>query len=233
MGLDPFIGPNTVPGPILTNMTGWWKADAITGVADAASLASWLDSSGNSRTLTSSGVNEPTYYKTTSAKLINGLPAVWFTAANPSFMIFSGWPGNAQPYTHYVVLLATTPANAQTMLSSENGGTEQEALFLQTSTYKQYAGGTSLAGGTTGSVAHLVTGVFTGASSVLYVDGTQVATGSPGTNSEGSTALYLGSNQGSSNFDGALPETILYKVAHNSTQVGTNHSYLSAKWGTP
>jgi hypothetical protein len=36
-------------------LTGWWKADAITGIEDGGLIATWTDSSGNSRDLAQSG----------------------------------------------------------------------------------------------------------------------------------------------------------------------------------
>jgi hypothetical protein len=65
----------------VSGYSAWYDASQITSVADGASLASWSDLSGNGNTMAATGTAEPTYYKTTSAKLVNGLPAVWFNGS--------------------------------------------------------------------------------------------------------------------------------------------------------
>lgn len=70
-----------MPSPI-----GWFKADAITGLANGASVANWNDSSGHSNNASNSTLaQQPTYV--TGA--MNGLPVVRFNAANSKYLAFN------------------------------------------------------------------------------------------------------------------------------------------------
>lgn len=57
--------------PALTNISGWWKADAITGVADGGNITSWPDSSGNGRHMPATATRP-----TLLVNGINGKPSV-------------------------------------------------------------------------------------------------------------------------------------------------------------
>src|SRR5438105_1853536 len=62
----------------------WLDAMQISGVADAVVLDEWPDMSGLGQHAASGQAGgsavRPIYYKTNSAKLVNGLPAVWFAS---------------------------------------------------------------------------------------------------------------------------------------------------------
>lgn len=55
---------------------GWWKADAITGLGDGDSVASWTDSSGSGNAMLQAGANKPVY----KVSIVNGLPVVRFAS---------------------------------------------------------------------------------------------------------------------------------------------------------
>lgn len=67
---------------IVSGLKAWFKADSITGLADAASVTTWADSSGNSNDVTTG--NASPIYKTNQA---NGLPIVRFTRASTQNLI--------------------------------------------------------------------------------------------------------------------------------------------------
>jgi hypothetical protein len=60
-------------------MQGWYRADAITGLADGAAVASWPDSTANARTLSQATADYRPLYK---VSIQNGRPAVRFDGSN-------------------------------------------------------------------------------------------------------------------------------------------------------
>lgn len=70
------VYPALTPDDV-SNLAGWWKADAIDGLADGDPVASWVDSSGANNPFTEA-TNKPTY----QTSELNGLPIVRFDATN-------------------------------------------------------------------------------------------------------------------------------------------------------
>jgi hypothetical protein len=66
-------------------LAAWFKADAIIGVPDGASVATWPDSSGNGNDATQPVPSQQPAYVTAA---INGRPAVHFNAAATNFLAF-------------------------------------------------------------------------------------------------------------------------------------------------
>lgn len=73
----------TIPIPVPPSPVAWLKADAITGLANGAAVATWTDASGNGFNATqNTSTRRPTYL--TGA--INGLPVVRFNASNTNYL---------------------------------------------------------------------------------------------------------------------------------------------------
>jgi len=95
----------------ISNLHAWLKADAITGTADGAALATWEDSgSGNRDGLQATAANQPTYV----ASSINSKPAVQ-GAANKYMAIQSALPTSN---TLFLVFKTTTQAAANPIFST-------------------------------------------------------------------------------------------------------------------
>jgi concanavalin A-like lectin/glucanase superfamily protein len=216
--------------PPVAGYIAWWDATAITGVADAAALSSWTDSSGNGHTLTSTF--NPTYYKTTSAKLVNGLPAVWFNGSNTSMTATVS--SQVQPVTLIAVVSGATSLSSGPCLIATNAGSGD--ILAATNTVWFYNAGNGVVGGgpTPNSGTHQVAGVFNhaGASS-LTVDGSTSTTADPGAIAPGPNCTIGATGGGGGFLNGALCEIIYYPFALSSTDIGSVASYLSPKWGTP
>ena len=74
----------TPPAPVPV-LTAWFKANAISGVANGGPVASWIDASGKGNHATQGSVSlQPTLV--TGA--INGLPVVRFNATNQTYLAF-------------------------------------------------------------------------------------------------------------------------------------------------
>lgn len=75
----PFDVATADPDQISVAPSAWFKADAITGLANGAAVTSWLDSSGNSKTATQATANQKPLYVTGA---LNSLPVVRFDGFN-------------------------------------------------------------------------------------------------------------------------------------------------------
>lgn len=68
------------------NLAAWFKADAITGIANGTAVSTWLDASGNANNATQAASGEqPSYVQ----GAINGLPVVRFSAAGSNYLAFN------------------------------------------------------------------------------------------------------------------------------------------------
>jgi hypothetical protein len=75
----------TPPPPPVPLLTTWFKADALTGLANGAPVSIWRDASGNGDDASQSNSSQrPTFV----ADVINGLPAVRFTSASQTYLSF-------------------------------------------------------------------------------------------------------------------------------------------------
>ena len=219
--------------PITANLLAHYDATAITGQADGSTLSAWADSSPNGYNLATSGTNPPTYYSTTSANLIGGKASVKFASASVNRMKAAAVPNTAAPLTLYVVQKAAD-TNNHAHLSE---GTNTNSLLVWTAPQWNVAQGGSISGGVFDLNAHTETVVINGASSLIRVDGTQVASGTTGTAGiGGGGGILIGDwagSLGSYLMNGLLGEWAIYSAAHNTTQMGQVETYLKSKWGTP
>ncbi len=75
---DPTCPAGAFSATIMASMKLWLKADAITGVADGGTLATWSDASGNGNDTTqNTSGSRPTY----RANILNGKPIIQFNSA--------------------------------------------------------------------------------------------------------------------------------------------------------
>lgn len=225
----------------IAGLAAWYDASQITGLADGAAVASWSDLSGGGFTLTQGTAGlQPTYYKTTSANLINGLPAVLFTSASLQYVAVTSGATVvvAQPNTVFAIATLTSlsgGASAGNGRLYDSGGATRQLLDLNASShYEIYAGSSVLAAGTPATGLHQLSAVFSGTSSTLRVDGaTVISTGSsPGAN--GITGLQLGGTSiggPQAYLGGSVGEFIVYSGALTGPQIAQVESYLTTKWG--
>jgi hypothetical protein len=229
------------PSPPVPGYAGWWDAARITGQADDTALASWPDLSGDGfNWAQATGAHRPTYYKTTSAKLVNGLPAVWFngsstfmqttgptyTSANTVFLVGSGATGTSE----YVTSSSDTFGAGPAIIYGFTAGELQYYNQLTGHTADEQTFGTGLGGATWGACwvqtdGVQLTGFLHGGSSVFNVV--------PNNAISGISNKYLGCAAGSANFySGAVCEMLVYLTGLSLGNVDSTLAYLASKWGS-
>jgi hypothetical protein len=114
------------------NLSGWYKADAITGKSDGDAVDSWTDSSGRSNTLTQSTAGAQPSYETDE---INTLPIVRFDKdASPGDNVFSAdlggdfEPGTGDFFVALVVKFVST--GTQFIMSKADSGVQGLNMFI-------------------------------------------------------------------------------------------------------
>jgi hypothetical protein len=203
----------------------WFKADALTGLANGAAVSAWVDSTGNNfNALQPMGANQPVYV----ASAINGLPAVRFNAANNNYLWF--YRPVQDDFTIILVYQTSTGGgsgvnfyNGSGLVNGEQSGTVND-FGLSLNANGQLLAGTGNPDRTIASAAgfangqpHIVTFKRTKSSGSLqlFVDGSLVAAGVGNTQSlTAPNFLALGA-QGTLNnfFTGDLAEVQIYNAA--------------------
>jgi hypothetical protein len=218
--------------PPVAGYVAWWDAQAITA-SDASAVTSWSDSSAGGHNLTSH-LGTPTYYKTTTAKLINGHPVVYFNG--DGWLATGSAFSQAQPYT----IFFQARLESLTGFRSLMGVTADNVLVYTTAgpgrwnVFAAGGSGATIQGGTPDTNIHAYTVQFNGASCLMRVDGTQIVSGNAGTNPLAGN-FVLGNEKDSgtgSSLLGPIGEAIVYPSALNTTDMGTVESYLAARWAT-
>lgn len=210
----------------------WLKADAITGLLDAASVTQWNDSSSNGRNVAqATGAAQPTY----RTAQINGLPSVRFDGGD-----WLATAGNVtvKPNTVFAVMKFTDVSTARTILGpSAVGGfvwrldtPSRKPQLLKSNTAGIATATTALAAGTWVIAAASYSGVGAWA----FYDQSVTADGI-GTNDQTitATALRVGVDIASDFFLGDIAELIVYDNVLSDADRLSVLSYLEGKYALP
>jgi autotransporter-associated beta strand protein len=239
-------GPDSMPVSATPSIVGalqtWFKADAITGVVNGATLSAWSDSSGNGFDASAPGA-PPTYV--TGA--INGLPVVRFNSANSTCLTF-----NRPVQDDFTIMFVyqSSQNNQGTgtaffqgagLVDGEQGGVVND-FGTSLNANGRVIGGTGnpdtsivSGNGFNNGQPHVVTFKRTRSAGaiVLYVDGTQVATGTGGTQSLTAPAqLVLGGvTSGSGYLSGDIAEVQIFNAPIPDSDRIAVENALKCKYG--
>jgi hypothetical protein len=226
------------------NLAVWFRADAITGIANGAALAAWPDASGNGFGATQTIPGQQPIYVTGA---MNGLPVVRFNSTNSTWLAFLR---PVQDDFTMIVVFQSTQNNQGTGTAFYNGAglvngdqpnSQNDFGTALNANGKVLAGignpdmSIASAAGFNNGQPHILTFRRTESTGVivLYVDGTQVATATGGTQSLTAPAtLDLGAvPSGGGLFSGDLAEVRIFNIAlSNSDRIAVENS-LKCKYG--
>jgi hypothetical protein len=227
-------------------LAAWFKADAITGVANGSALATWPDASGNGYDATQgTPAQRPTYV--TGA--MNGLPAVRFNSANSTFLAFSR--PVQDDFTILCVYRSSQGYGTDTDFFSGAGLVNGEVAgvaadfgvslstngFLLAGTGNPDTTVVSSSFGYANGQPHLFTFKRTESTAalVLYADGVQAGTATGGTESlTAPTRLVLGAQQTLINYlTGDIAEVKIFNSPLSDSDRAAEESALKCKYGIP
>lgn len=215
--------PTFFPSVITSGtLLAWYQADKL-ALTDGSAVSAWPDVSGNGFAATQgTGASQPTFHVNQQ----NGLPAIVFDGVNDC--LTTTVPTTAQPFTIFTIANATgQPTNRGVW-----GGTfGSNSLLTNFSTLEL----NSLA--SSGSAApagwHNMTALVNGGSSLLRVDGTQVASGAAGSSSLLAFVIGEGAPGPFAPWSSGIGELLIYTGALSPADVLVVEAYLSQKWLTP
>jgi hypothetical protein len=202
----------------------WWDADDPTTIhATGSVLNTWDDKSGNGYTVTANGT-VATGTRTMGGRNVldcNGstgpMSAAIAALTAVPFTVVAVWQTDTPSSDQHVTFGAGTALGSGTlMITSTSGGFWYYWNGV-------YAGSS---GPATNTSPHVLLGLFNGASSKLYLDGTDITT-DPNPGSRDLTSPITIGNQ----VDGAIAEILIYPSALSGAQITALSNYLMVKWG--
>lgn len=216
-----------VPSDI-SGLVGWFKADAITGLSDGASVASWVDSSTTAGNATQATSADRPIYKT---GIVNGLPVVRFQDTSDSLTVAS--PGTYSATTIFaVVRFPNTTADSPIFRHTSNGGIEWRCQSPGVLNLDRRGIANVFTGTTTLSTSSFTIVTLSSSNAAnthaQYINGTVESTASGGNDPDSSGAYEFGRMNASGNFDYA--ELIVYNSALSDTDRNAITSYLGSKY---
>lgn len=224
-------------------VAAWFKADAITGLGNGASVAIWTDSSGHGFTAIQTTLGQRPIYLTGA---LNGLPVVNFNGANNQVLTLNR--PVQDDFTMYCVFRGTQGLGAGNHFSGGAGLVSADATGVANDFGAcLFANGQVCAGvGNPDTSISSVPGFNDGRPHVmtlrrskssgeldLYMDGNFLGSAFGNTNSLNASAkLALGAQQTLSNFfSGDIAEVKIYNGALSDADRQAQETSLAQKWG--
>lgn len=136
----------------------------------------------------------------------------------------------AQPYTIFATAKVTGVASTQGIVGAS---AFVPALEVRAGpTWTMYAGTLLSAGVPETTNWHQLSAVYNGASSILRLDGAQIAAGAAGTTAW-SNAISIGDESNGANaWNGDIGEVLIYNSTISGANLTSIESYLKTKWGS-
>jgi len=213
----------------IPNMTGWWKADSITGIADGGTVQSWADSGPGKfpAEQSNSGIC-PTF----QAAVLNGKPVVRFSndrlvsnvsASDPNRTIFS-------------VVKPTNITTISSIIGSSSQGGLQFRIYSDGKLeflVQSIEGTTRSNSSVTASNFQIATGSFASSGGYNYwINGTASGGGTIGRGLDSNQVTILGAHavQNDEFFNGDIAEIIEFSRVLSASERAQVHSYLQDKY---
>lgn len=217
-------------GP-LAGYYGWYDASDSATLTGSPNLTTWADKGSGAKNLTNASSSP-----SNGTRTVNGLNVIDFASGANRIMASANY-SLSQPITYFVVVvcdLATGTGTLNASIIRDPTGSQPSIMVYSsgaanTRAWAYYAGSVRQGSVAMDNSAHVISAVFNGASSGLWVDGASASTSNPGAGTV-TNGLQLAS---SSAFDGAIGEVLVYSSALGTSDRQSVESYLKAKWGTP
>jgi hypothetical protein len=220
-------GTSFVPSDV-AGLLIWYKADALTGLVDGDPVASWPDSSGNSRTASqATGANQPTY----KTNIVNSLPVVRFDATNDNLNTGMFTIGTTD-WSFWAVVRNSDVTRAYLGIGAREAF--NPAFYIDTSSPHMYWNGDyDWATALSNNTWYLLYWQRSGSNVTCYVNGVLDATTNVIADSFGNQAWIIGNQAVDSNrpFGGDIAEQGFYNSALSAGNRQNLEAYVSQKYG--
>jgi len=223
---------NSFTNTTLPGLKVWYKADSITGLADGASVTSWVDSSGNGKSLSGTGA----IYQATG---INGRPIVYFNGSGNLTATNTGLPtGNPARTVYTVGYKGGTNANQEMWgwgdnstgrvgLWWGNNAVCYESMGPTTGWYSTVVGNKFILTHAHGAGENLT-------QNPLYANGVPTTMSATGTANIGTSTIAVGHIPGYTDalyWVGGCAEILVFDRKHTNSERQQVEAYLAEKYG--
>lgn len=226
-----FAGAAPSPGGVSNGLTVWLKPENGIIRDSAGVVTSWRDSSGNgNHSVQSNPIAMPDY----SPQRFGVMPGVAFDGDD----WLTGAAGmSTGSYTKVVRVMLSDFTQSGNILSSSAASGVRHALFMSASTLPRIWHSTTFVSSSASmsvGQAHLLTATYDSVTKTgtLYLDGSQVGTGTANNNTSDPT-YQLGAINGGNFMRGAIGEAIVFNRVLDSTERASVEGYLAAKIQEP
>lgn len=223
-GVDLWAQPVPVPPPVpptidTTNLVARWAARDLE-LADGTAVTSWPVMEGSATGAGFTIAGSPTHR-------IDGV--VEYVETDGVDDALSYVSPRSQPSTTILVAKTFALTSGLTLFGSTSGSTALSTVGITSGNFVAYAGA-NIVGPAADYGWHVFSVVYNGASSVLRIDGVQVATGNPGTNTSG--GIRHGGNSTLSAFSRVgVSESIHYTGAKTAGELAAIEAALMGAYG--
>lgn len=208
-------------------------AAKTTAAGDGDVVGAWADKSGQGNDATQATTSKKTSYHT---GILNGKPVVRFDGTDDRLTKIPWNGGNVtQPVSIFIAFQLIALAAAEGILVDGDDTTRRNMVFKNTpaNNYWAYNAGSSVASTEAADTStHIISAIFNGASSVLRIDGVQIAAGDPGAQITGGITIggFVDDSRFSSNVN--MGEIIEYEdTTITGDEISQIESYLATRWG--
>jgi hypothetical protein len=227
-----FAGATAAPGGVSSGLSVWLKPE--TGIIrdSAGVVSSWQDSSGNGNHCSQATATAKPSYAPGS---FGTMPGVFFDGAD-NLSATAGMSTGS--YTKIVrVSMPDFPATSGNILSSSGTMGTRHALYMSSSAFPRLWHNSQFVVSATAmgvGQGHLLVGTYdsTTKTGTLYLDGTQVGTGTATANNTDPT-YQLGGLAGGNFMRGTIGEVMIYNRVLSNTERANVLAYLNAKTVSP
>lgn len=219
--------PQVVAGaPPITPTVAWYDPSNLSTITQSGGLVTQLDDlTGNAHHLYVP-FGSTSFSPSTGVYAIGGLNALLFGQTKKLRTdAFSA----AQPITMFAVIQCLFVTGTQQFIF----GADTSMRTTQTTNRWAMEGSTNVAS----TVAvdfyrHVIALIANGASSILELDGVQIAAGNPGTAGVGGNGIIMSEGEPGIGFNGIIGEAMMFSSALSDPDRLATFTYLRAKWGT-
>jgi len=211
----------------------WLRADLGLTYAfnTASSVQTWVDQSGAGHDFNQfTSTNQPG--GPGGSNLVNGVAAIRFASAAPSYMTATAVALVPQPFETYVVMKASTVSSTPVVFDTVSGS-EVALKSPSTTSLNPYAGTTGFAPTVTDvtAAAAIYRITWSTSTSSVYQNGTLKGTGNPGSNA--GLPTILGAIQGAASgfLDALLAEFIVFGRTLTTVEDRRLTRYLGGRYG--
>ena len=209
------------------NLEYWFKADSL-ALSDGAAVATWADSSGNTRDISQgTGANQPVY----KTGILNGQPVVRFDGSNDTLARAPEAANKSAAFSMFVVVVPRALGNFGAMASAAGSW----VFYKWNDQNIRLSAGTAL---TTTSAAVIGTPMVYGLTLVtgsrnIYANGASIGSDSGAFTANSTGSLVIGADAAAGTFfyNGDVAEFLYYSRVVDSTERSSVTSYLGSKYG--